>query len=314
PAPFIQLRIFSSAHFSTTEFDTYKISLSSKAPEKINAHFIAAIRGKGTIGISELVITDYLGLVSFDFFKNGGYENYIREIEIFPDIPDTSPDNQLLREMCDAVAYDDNEETQDAAVSGGGMPGYEHREYFPGDSIKKINWKLSSKRDSLLVRLDEKPKITSLNLVLDFSREYTLSGDEVKRLKNEERIIEGMLAMLMLVAGLSLECSVFYMNGSEWAVKKIQTLSDIQELRYTMAGYEFKDKSAAERIPVDFIEESSNLSSLMVFSALPDKTLYERAEEVSSKGSFTQIAVPENSVYKCDGMWLITEGYEFRKN
>lgn len=49
---------------------------------------------------------------------------------------------------------DDSEESGDTVISGG-VPGYEHREYAPGDSPKRINYKLSMKRHTLMVRKDE---------------------------------------------------------------------------------------------------------------------------------------------------------------
>ncbi len=312
PVPFIQLRIFSSCHFSVPEYDTFRISLSSKEPETISVELTSVVRGKGYAGISELIITDYLGLVSFDCLKNETHGKNDRAVEIFPNVPEIPADNILLREMCDAVAYDDNEETEDQSVSAGGMPGYEHREYEPGDSIKRINWKLSSKRDFLFVRLDEKPKITSLNIVLDFKREYDF-GDELLKLRNEERIIEGALALLRLIAGLSLECCFFYLTAGGWAVKKIETAADIDELRYLMAGYEFKDKSADKnRIPKTFIEEASKLSSLMIFSSAPDKELSKGAEELYSSGVLTSIILSDSGE-KLSGAWYITDDYDFKK-
>ncbi len=48
------------------------------------------------------------------------------------------------------------EETEDGKTAmSGGLPGYEHREYAAGDSLRRINYKLSAKRQKLMVRLDE---------------------------------------------------------------------------------------------------------------------------------------------------------------
>lgn len=50
----------------------------------------------------------------------------------------------------------DEEETEEGiTVTRGGMPGYEHREYVPGDSPRRVNYKLSAKKGRLMVRLDE---------------------------------------------------------------------------------------------------------------------------------------------------------------
>lgn len=48
----------------------------------------------------------------------------------------------------------------------GGMPGYEHREYVPGDSPRRVNYKLSAKKGKLMVRLDESNGYAATNLLI----------------------------------------------------------------------------------------------------------------------------------------------------
>lgn len=60
---------------------------------------------------------------------------------------------------------DDDEETERPVLSGG-MPGYEHRGYVPGDSPRRINYKLSAKKHSLLVRKDEGTSAERVDIVL----------------------------------------------------------------------------------------------------------------------------------------------------
>lgn len=50
---------------------------------------------------------------------------------------------------------DDEDAEEGVSVIAGGLPGCEHRDYVPGDSPKRINYKLSAKKERLLVRLDE---------------------------------------------------------------------------------------------------------------------------------------------------------------
>lgn len=61
---------------------------------------------------------------------------------------------------------DEEEMEEGAAVQKGGMPGYEHREYIPGDSPRRVNYKLSSKKNKLMVRLDESQGSKTTNLYI----------------------------------------------------------------------------------------------------------------------------------------------------
>ena len=46
------------------------------------------------------------------------------------------------------------------------MPGYEHREYVAGDSPRRVNYKLSAKKQKLMVRLDESNGYATTNLYI----------------------------------------------------------------------------------------------------------------------------------------------------
>ncbi len=61
----------------------------------------------------------------------------------------------------------EEEEVEEGVTTlAGGMPGYEHREYTPGDSPRKVNYKLSAKKSKLMVRLDESAGSAATNLYI----------------------------------------------------------------------------------------------------------------------------------------------------
>lgn len=64
---------------------------------------------------------------------------------------------------------EDEEAEEGHSVMSGGLPGYEHREYFPGDSLRRINYKLSAKKRRLMVRLDESNGFASTNILISDS-------------------------------------------------------------------------------------------------------------------------------------------------
>lgn len=68
----------------------------------------------------------------------------------------------------------------------------EMRRYNTGDSLKRINWKVSAKQDELYVRLGEQTKGIDYLLVIDMNEEiYKLGGDGEK----EESLISEALAV-----------------------------------------------------------------------------------------------------------------------
>ncbi len=61
---------------------------------------------------------------------------------------------------------DDEDAEEGVSVMRGGLPGCEHRDYVAGDSPKRINYKLSAKRNRLLVRLDESAGFAATNIFI----------------------------------------------------------------------------------------------------------------------------------------------------
>lgn len=61
---------------------------------------------------------------------------------------------------------DEEEREEGTSVLFGGSAGYEHRPYADGDSPKRINYKLSAKKQQLMVRLDESNGTESTNIVI----------------------------------------------------------------------------------------------------------------------------------------------------
>jgi hypothetical protein len=216
PTPFIVIKFFNSEHFSTEQLDEYKVILSSNKPETITQQYISRIWGVGEVGIEEIYMTDFLGLKTFYIYRENGEKAYTRQFEIYPNIPDYSEDNELIKIMCDEVAYSDNEETEEARVSINGLPGYEHRQYVPGDPLKKINWKLSFKKDELMVRIDEASILTKINVVIDYLHSDYYNYGKINSLLDEEKVVEATLMILQNIIKLNLECNVYYYTDEGW--------------------------------------------------------------------------------------------------
>lgn len=70
-------------------------------------------------------------------------------------------------EVVPSLLPSENEEREEGvAVSFGGTAGYEHRDYVQGDSLRRVNYKLSAKKRRLMVRLDESGGTESTNILL----------------------------------------------------------------------------------------------------------------------------------------------------
>lgn len=146
PSPFITITFTDSPYLTCGE-PLLTLSLLPRSTETVFFDFTASVCGASFVGIKEIRIWDYLGLFSFTAPVPD-----TQEIHVVPDIAEVSSDEDYILEIYrQSTETGDSEETIDAGSTlFGGFPGFEHREYVPGDPLKRINWKLSAKRDKLL--------------------------------------------------------------------------------------------------------------------------------------------------------------------
>ena len=140
--------------------------------------------GNSKIYISNVFSSGFFGIASY----KTEIPMQLKNIGIIPDIPEISSSNSLFRAINDTViTSDDEEQDSPLSFSANSVAGYEHREYIQGDSLKRVNWKLSSKRNKLMVRLDE----ASASV-------------------NQEKNIQGAFALLSLFIKQGIACKVCF--------------------------------------------------------------------------------------------------------
>ncbi len=128
--------------------------------------FFCRYAGGGSIGLKDVILTDFFGVMSIPV-KNTDRQSHT--YGIIPRIPETGIDPGKLKTVMESADMSDKEQevSFDAADNFGGFPGYDNREYVDGDPVKRINYKLSARKDELYVRLDEKQVFGSVEIVLD---------------------------------------------------------------------------------------------------------------------------------------------------
>lgn len=180
----------------------YKLSLAFKNSEEFEINLKGITGGNGKIFIKEVCSSGFFGIVSY----NAETPLQSKSIGIIPDIPEIHASNELFRAINDiVVTSDDEEQDSPLAFSANSVAGYEHREYIQGDSLKRVNWKLSSKRNKLMVRLDEASASVQPVVLID------LCG---KNIKNQEKNLQGAFGMLSLFIKQGISCKVYMKSES----------------------------------------------------------------------------------------------------
>ena len=253
--------------------------------------------------IKNIILHDYLGIITLRLHSSR-FEKAVGKIKIMPNIPDTGTQTELLKATSENAAFDDNEsESDENALGLTGVPGYDHRQYEIGDPLKRINWKLSSKRDELMVRLDEKVTASSQAFFLDIPAD---NGDPMFAM-NVDNVIEASLAMLsmLIMEGYESEYN-YYLDG--WKSMKIKQAGDLIELQNELAAvspYPPEKRFAfsheiGKTAPICFT--ACMATSLGDFSSL--------LEEFNGSFVVTRLSGIDKQT---ENMWLVDESFEFRK-
>ena len=229
PAPMIDIHISCSPQL-TKETDVCRAAVAGNETNVIIIPITAKYSGLAEVTIDNIWISDYLGI--FHMKLKSHILNKPMQTAVYPDIPDIPIQTDFLKA---AVLYtqseDEEEENNESSTEQSGLPGYEHREYIPGDPLKRINWKMSSKRDIYMVRLNEKISQSGQVFILDTppvsENNITLSVRDI--------VIEGMLAIFTMLIREGRETTVFYAEKDNWQKSEINNIADIEALQEHLA-------------------------------------------------------------------------------
>ena len=276
PTPPIAVQLTNEAGVRSENRDIL-VSVLPGGSQTFEVKFKAKICGSSLVGIEKIRVTDYLGLFSIGV-KGLDYEALRKKVAVIPDIAELSArDDNLLKVMQTSLHMDDGEDTMDShGFAFGGFPGYDNREYVPGDPLKRINWKQSAKRNKLLVRLDDEMAARAIHVVLDsvFERQKVnveqavrmsqysdLAADEILP-KIAEDAVENALGMMQVLIRHNYAVNFYARMGQEFVCYDIQDEVDLEAVRLELAHYSFYPGGEISRLP----EEAGFAEKVGLFS------------------------------------------------
>ncbi len=307
PVPAVKIKLFSPKSLSSSEGSTSCVmSIPPRSRSEIRVNYTARVWGICRIGVEFAFMHDFMGFFRFSVpcFDN------VHEIKVFPNIPEIPADAPLLRSAVERVKfYDDIEETKESENNSdfGGMPGYTHREYVVGDPVRRINWKLSSKRDKYMVRLDDEIETVRQVIVLD-----PYGGNDIFE---NERAVEGMLASALGLLKSGFESTLYCRFKGSFECFEISEPADVSALQTRLAEYSFiayDDRAIqrCERIPLEMLSESGSGKGIMLYTPFFDKELDAEIAQALSDGITTVVIssdqLSSGSAYQ---VWRLNEDH-----
>jgi len=230
----------------------------------VDSKLFTGFAGLTELEIDKVIVSDFFGLVKLKI-KNDKL-NKIREskplsyeltdenvvlsrkleIGVLPAIKDMEhEDDWLLSARSAAFDGEEPEDTvNDMSATFGGFPGFEHRDYVPGDPIKRINYKLSARVGKLQVRLDEAQAVAGICMYLSNALRTDMNEGE-PYIKNSSACLEEFLGVARHLYLLDFAVTVFLPGDRGF---ELTNDSSLEELRDKLAFQKFE--------PTDSVDES----------------------------------------------------------
>lgn len=299
PVPFLRLTMEQDANFEPDDTRILQSAMTNAEPLELEIGMTAQYAGSGLVSVGSLVVSDYLGLFSFRVKEVPA----ALQIGVIPVIPSLTGAAQMLRTVSDVVLTQDDEEEESAATfSSQTMPGYVHRDYVPGDNLRRINWKLSAKRNKLMVRMDEAAATVRPTVILDFQPEQTAEA-----LKCRETLMEGALGFLMLLVRQGIVCSMRFAVGGDWKCLNLENEDAVRSAAVELAAADFVNNGS--RVDPAALQESAG--AYMLYTTRPDDGLAESMKRLRDEGYVCLVIprMPEPPAVSADAVWMLSEDF-----
>lgn len=253
PLCFVEIKMKKQEYLKNTGKDCYVSMVDSTRPLDVIFKYKGTVYGTDELEIEYLALRDFMGIVRVDK-KVDECKSVVHTLPVYNEM---SYSKNILALSNHTADFDDSDENTGIVNSTVGFPGYEHREYVNGDSMKRINYKLSAKRGKLLVRLDEPTSTMRQGIILD----NLSSGNR----KVDEIAIEGLMAYAGFLFNNSIFCEVHFNTPDGQKCISISSENDFAELIDDIGNVVFYPvKSVKTSIS---LENTKKISSCMIFTA-----------------------------------------------
>lgn len=300
PVPFLRCRIGSALNFVQDDARAVQSAMTAEEPLEIPSGMTAQYAGCGQISLQELAVFDYLGWFRFPVKS---LPNPVK-IGVIPEIPSLSNANLMLHTVSDIVLTQDDEEEETAsAFSAQSMPGYIHRDYIPGDNLKRINWKMSAKRQKLMVRTDEAAAAVRPAVILDLQPETTET-----MLKRREIMMEGALGFLILLVRQGIPCTIRFASETVWKTLILESEDDVRNAAVEIASADFIHDGS--RIDTSIVHEKA--AACLIYTSRPDEALASQASELKDSGYVCAVypdGTDASALSGLDALWTLSEDF-----
>lgn len=257
--PYVEYELEINKKFHCNDENIFRERLSIGAKSKIIEEYrlLAIHRGIGKISLNKIEVKSFLGLFKSALVFDGMSKN----IMIMPALVEVTGIEDLL-----FATYEQDEFEEKTNNIFMGEPSYEFKEYEAGDPLNRVNWKLSSKKNILMVRKSaieiKLNKVLILDPVIFESEDYEERAD---------RLIESIIGISKTFFEMDYCVDIVYFKGSRWEKIKFENMETIPIMQDFFATYDFKHVTKFNKRFKGFGETLDKSNDYIIFTNYKDE-------------------------------------------
>lgn len=254
PVPFVEIKNQMADYISGTAMPNSVVSLMPFDSKSIFDRVVCKYRGYYSFGPIDVNISDIFGLFSWN--RKVKCEGFV---SVFPKVIRLDKFSVKPMQTFGTVTTKQRADEDYSSIS-------DIRKYYPGDSMKRIHWKVSAKKGNLHVKNFEMSGSSEAYIFLNL---YHSSYNEVYRLDTEEKAVECATAIIYYMLSKNIDTG-FYSSGQKLVYTRGRDLNEFKK----------------------FMEELIRVKSC---GTIPMEDLLESKARLIPKGSSIVIVTPEVS-------------------
>lgn len=256
--PYIKITFCGADTIFAKQFQTQCLSILPFGQKTFSFELECKYRGNYAIGINSVEIEDFLGVFKLNYkvFEPKFINVYPRII-----ILDRF---YLMNNFLSESRYSLNNIYEDMSSIS------DLRKYSPGDSMKKIHWKLSAKLNEIMVKKFQSTSETSAILIVDL-KNNTLSVEENTIL--EDKVIEALVSIVYFCLSHWIPINLVYYKETLIDIEAKGPL-DFDEIYKILSKITFSEKVEFNDIIDVYFNTNINKKNIILFTSNITYELY----------------------------------------
>jgi uncharacterized protein (DUF58 family) len=292
--PYVNIQLFSNWGAFLERPNIKVLSLPPFSTRTYTLEYQCNYRGCFKIGVHKVEIQDYLGIFIFTKGNKHPIELSIHpkiiEIENFNRNSSNAPEQRLNN----GYGFEDLTEIE------------EINPYVYGDNLNKIHWKLTAKRNELMVKKYQRTTVSNPIFLVDLNK---IKNTRESNIVLEDKHIEAVVAVLKFYIENGAAVSLVYYDRE---IQKIECNNsvDFNHVYEALTKVKFNQNKSFHDIIVSQTITNRNKSEILLSTSTVDNELYKALCQVKSAGfdiSLIYVSPQEiidgETIQILDGLW-----------